>query len=85
MGKKLQTMLDHRSVYSSTTSIPNDDGEKFKHVAKFDAMLATGKDLGMVNLRLFPVHLSLSLHLSFHLALVLPSLSSLAPRVCARG
>ena len=52
MGKKLQTMLDHRSAYSSTTGIPNDDGEKSKHAAKFDAMLATVKGLGMVNPRL---------------------------------
>ena len=68
MGKKLQTMLDHRSAYSS---IPNDDGEKSKHAAKFDAMLATVKGLGMVNLRLFPVHLSLPhcLHLSYAVVL----------------
>jgi hypothetical protein len=60
MGKKLQTMLDHRSaVHTSTTGIPNDDGEKSKHAVKFDAMLATVKGLGMVNLRLFPAHLSL--------------------------
>ena len=65
MGKKLQTMLDHRSaVHTSTTGIPNDDGEKSKHAVKFDAMLATVKGLGMVNLRLFPAHLSLSLHRS---------------------
>ena len=51
-GKKLQTMLDHRSAYSSTTGIPNDDGEKSKHAAKFDDMLATVKGLGMVNPRL---------------------------------
>jgi hypothetical protein len=66
MGKKLQTILDHRSAYSSTTGIPKDDDEKSKHAIKFDAMLATVKGLGMVNLRLFPVHLSLlhCLHLS---------------------